>query len=307
MRRAVLFATPAALITFALLLAGCHGPGESQSAEVDAALARYVPADTLVLVQARLQGLDSLQASPVYQKYLVDRPVPLLDDFARGTGLDLRKDIAVLLVCSDGKQSACLARGNFNPAVLEPKIIKQGAARFDYKGHRLLGNETSAVVFVNSTTAMAGPTPFLRAILDRGGHSAPPVWLTALVHTIPAASQIWVALSGRGLNLSFPRNSNFSNLNRIVGAIESGVLYVDLRQGINLTANGTCFTDGDARQIHDVLKGFIGMGRLSTPDNRPEMLRLYDSFQVNQNQKAIHINASIPPDLVDQFFKLFMK
>ncbi|MEO7142105.1 MAG: hypothetical protein ABI165_01235 [Bryobacteraceae bacterium] len=287
-----------------LLLAACRHTSPPDAAQVDSALAGFVPADALVLAETQIQGPDGLQATPVYKKYLAGSPLPQLDEFARRTGLDPRKDVAVLLFCSNGKQSVLMARGRFSADGLEQKLTQQGAARFDYKGRRLFGDEKNAVVFVNQTIAIAGSTPLLRSILDGNGRTAAPAWLTAQVQTIPAASQLWAAFGGGALQLPFPEDSNLGNLNHLARAIETGVLYADLRNGIDLAANGICTTDAGAKQVHDALKGFIGLGRLTTPDNRPEMLRLYDSFQVNQNQRAVGVKANIPLELVDRFFKM---
>ncbi|MGH9664702.1 MAG: hypothetical protein ACRD9L_09790, partial [Bryobacteraceae bacterium] len=216
--------------------------------------------------------------------------------------------ISELLYCSDGKRGVLFGRGRFNPADAEAKLAAKHLPLAAYKGYRLMGDERNAVVFFNSKIVLAGSTPVLREILDRGGHGGdPPPWLSSLVGTIPASSQIWVAFGGRGLALAFPDQGNLGNLNRIARSVETGVVYADLRQGVELAADGTCSTEADARQIHDALKGLIGMGRLTSPGNRPEMLRLYDSFQVEQNQRTLHIRANIPLDLVDPFFKMFGK
>jgi hypothetical protein len=51
----------------------------------------------------------------------------------------------------------------------------------------------------------------------------------------------------------------------------------------------------------------IGIGRLSTPDNRPELLRLYDTIKVEQIQKRVDVSAQVAPDLEDKFLDLWLK
>ena len=46
------------------------------------------------------------------------------------------------------------------------------------------------------------------------------------------------------------------------------------------------------------------MGRLSVPENQPEMLRLFDGVKVEQQQRSILLNVQIPPDLLDRLIKL---
>lgn len=292
----------ALVFAFALLAAGCGHSVQSSAARIDPDLAGLIPTDTLALIEARLSGPDSLQSARVYRKYLSGQ-TPVLDEFERTSGMDPRKDISVLLYCSDGKRGVLLSRGQFHPADAEAKLAGRNARRFDYKGYHLMGDDANAAVFLSSKIVLAGSTTMLREILDGGGHGNPPQWLAALVRTIPADSQLWAAFAGRAFARAFPENSNLGNLNRIAGSLETGVVYADLREGLDMAADGTCSTEDGARQIHDALKGLIGMGRLTTPDNRPEMLRLYDSIQVNQSQRVLHIRANISSDLVDSLFE----
>ena len=65
---------------------------------VDPALATLVPADTAILVGAKL---DKLRETPTYQKHFSQMSLPRLDDFARETGLDPRKDVWEVLFASE--------------------------------------------------------------------------------------------------------------------------------------------------------------------------------------------------------------
>ncbi|MGH9665972.1 MAG: hypothetical protein ACRD9L_16220, partial [Bryobacteraceae bacterium] len=81
MRSAVLFAG------LGTLLVGCR-QAQPPTARIDPGLASFVPPDTLVLMETRL---DSLRSTAVYRKYLGAQILPQLDEFARGTGIDPRK------------------------------------------------------------------------------------------------------------------------------------------------------------------------------------------------------------------------
>jgi hypothetical protein len=100
------------LLTAALLaLAACKRT--TPGALVDPALSTLIPADTTMLVGVRV---EDLQKTPIYKKYLADRPVAALDDFAKQFGIDPRKDIWEVLFISTGKDSLVLARGRFPSA-----------------------------------------------------------------------------------------------------------------------------------------------------------------------------------------------
>ena len=84
-------------------------------------------------------------------------------------------------------------------------------------------------------------------------------------------------------------------------------LGVDIRNGLDAQAAATCQTERDAKRVHDAVKGIVGIGRLSTPDNQPDLLKLYDAIQVTQNKAQTDVTAHIPPELVDHFVDLWLK
>jgi hypothetical protein len=51
----------------------------------------------------------------------------------------------------------------------------------------------------------------------------------------------------------------------------------------------------------------IGFGRLNTRDDQPEMLKLYDSIQVTQQQMQAKVTVNVPQDLADKFLDLWLK
>src|ERR1700738_4655423 len=91
---------------------------------------------------------------------------PQFDDFVRKTGLDPRKDLWQILSTSNGKTGLFMARGKFADGELEPNLEKNGLARFGYKGYNLFGDQQRAVMFISSSTAVAGPTSELKTLVD---------------------------------------------------------------------------------------------------------------------------------------------
>ena len=106
--------------------------------------------------------------------------------------------------------------------------------------------------------------------------------------------------------MPFAEDSNLGNVNHLVRSVQNGLFSADLRTGFDFKATGTCDTDQAAKQIHDMLKGLVGIGRLSTPENRPEMLKMYDSIDVKQDGRVVNIAANVPQDVVDQFVSTFI-
>jgi hypothetical protein len=156
---------------------------------------------------------------------------------------------------------------------------------------------------------VAGPAAQLRSIIDQAGGRGLPVALRDLLRSLPADDQIYAALAGglEGLNLAVPQDSNLGNIVNILRSLDSATLGMDLRSGIAVTAEVTSKTERDAKFVHDMVKGIVGLGRLNTPDNRPEMLKLYDAIKVEQQQTHTKVTADIPADLADRFLDLWLK
>jgi hypothetical protein len=269
--------------------------------KIDPALATLIPDDTTLLVGTRLEALER---TPVYQKYLADRKFPQVEEFARQTGLDPKKDLWELLFVSNGKNNVLLGRGKFANE-MEPRLEKEGAKRFGYKGYNLIGDEKTAVVFFSASTAAVGPTESLRYLLDqRGASKGPPATLAALMKDIPADAQLWAAYGGGPVDLGF--TGNLANLSKLVGSIQTGSLYFDLRTGLSGVAAGECSTDQSAEEVRGALKAFIGLGRLNTPANQPELQAAWDGLRVTEQDKRVKLYIDVPQNVVDQFLSLWV-
>lgn len=288
-----------------LALVGCAGK-KAGSIRIDPALEALIPADTVFIVGG---NIDAVRETPVYQKLLSRVPLTQLDEFTRKTGIDPRKDLSQVLSCSNGKNGVLMVRGTFKVAELEARLEAQGATRSSYKNHNLFGSGRLSFLFLNSSTGMVGPAPDLHSIIDQGPHGGLPPALRDLIRTIPENDQVWAALTGglESLNLAAPAGSNLGNIVSALRTVDTATIGMDLSKGIGLAAQVTCKTERDAKFVHDMLKGVIGIGRLNTPDSHPELLQLYDGIQVTQEQNRAQVTAQISSDLADRFLDLWLK
>ena len=292
-----------ALVCLAMI--ACQ-PKKAEPVRLDPSLEAMAPPDTVFVVGA---NLDAIRGTVVYQKLLSRVPLPQLDEFTKQTGLDPRKDLSQILSCTNGKHGLLMARGKFNVADLEARLKEKGAKSFDYKNHKLYGTEQAVIVFWNDSTAVAGTADEVRALVDRGGKGGLPQALKDLVKTMPANDQIFAALTGglSAINPNVPPNSNLANIVNALRTIDTATIGMDLSKGFDLDAEVTCKTERDAKFVHDMVKGIVGIGRLNTPDSHPELLKLYDAIQVTQQQAHAKVAASIPTDLADKFLDLWLK
>lgn len=290
------------LIVLTLALAGCvkTAPGP----KIDPALASLIPPDTILLAGARL---DQFQKAPMYQKHLASRPFPLIDDFPQQIGLQVRReDLWELLLISDGKQSVVLGRGKFaNEA--EPRIDKPGAQRFGYKGLTLVGDEQEAVLLLSPSVIGYGATPALRSLIDnKGKGNGPPANLAAQLKDMPAEAILWAAYGGGVNTLPFRMPGDMANLNKIIGSIQSGSVYLNFGTGINGLATGICGTDEDAKTLYDALRALSGLARLATPKERPEQGKLLDGLRITQDSHKVNVHIDEPAELVAPLLNLWL-
>jgi hypothetical protein len=283
------------LLAVALTILGCSAqPGGWR---VDPALAALIPGDTILLSGVRM---SELRSTALYVKLMSQQRLSDLDDFARRTNFDPRKDVNDMLIASDGADGIVLARGNFKPQPLP------GLKKTIYKGAAVYSTDGGAYAILDPTTAVAGPERGVRKVIDqkqsgRGGAAA----LLDRARALPAAGQIWFVSNGWG-NLPermAGQGGNLSNFGRFFQSLENATATVDLRSGITAAANGQARTDQDAKTLGDAARGMIGLGRLSVPENQPEMLRLFDGIKVEQQQRSIQLNVRIPPELIDRLLQ----
>ena len=294
---------PALLACFALV--ACQ-PKQSASLHVNPALEALVPADTTVVLGV---NLASIRDTATYRKLIGRVPLPQLDRFTGETGLDPRKDLSEFLFCSDGKNALLLARGQFRVADLEVRLKSKGATPSNYKDHALFGDEHGVITFLNDSTAAAGTAPEVHALIDQPHGRGLPIALRDLLRTIPANDQLYAALTGgiENLNLPLPREGNLGNVMQALRGVDTAALGINFSNGIDALAIVNCKTGRDAKFIHDLLRGLIGFGRLRTPDNQPELLKLYDAIQVTEQQMQTKVTANVPQDLADKFLDLWLK
>ncbi|HSW49947.1 MAG TPA: hypothetical protein VLH09_07210 [Bryobacteraceae bacterium] len=135
-----------------------------------------------------------------------------------------------------------------------------------------------------------------------GSGSGVPPALRELMRSIPAGSQVWGVGLGASLAAlnAIPQQGNLANLRNLFQALESWTLAADVTSGVKAEVNAVYRTEQDARQIHDALRGLVGLARLSTPSESPELLRLYDGIQISMEKSTVRVKADIAADLVDK-------
>jgi hypothetical protein len=290
------------LIPFMVLLAalaGCRRSRDAGMVFVDPALLTLVPPGTTALAGIRV---DTLTKTPLYQKRLAQSSLPGIGEFVEATGVDPRRDIWQVLAAMDGKSTVIMIRGKFSEGGIEPRLKIPGASRTSHKGYTITGSETFGVAFLNPTTAVAGRPEAVKAVLDNRERSGPSPALMGQLRTIPHATHMWVVLNG-----GFPlprsggaREGNWANIEKFAAGLQSLTASADFSNGLTVRLHGVATGEQEAKQLAAAMKGLIGLGRLSTPSDRPQLLRAFDALKVAQEGPQVRLDASLEEPLAEQ-------
>ena len=283
-----------------LMLVGCNRQ-PNPKVFIDPALAVLVPPDTIALAGVRM---EQLAKTPFYKEWVEKRRLTFVEDFRRRTGLDPTKDIWELLVTSDGKSGLALVRGRFSEHGREPKLDLEGARRFSHKGYTLIGNDETAVVFLNPTTAAAGRTPDLHRLVDRRNEvtGLPPA-LESRARAMPSTNQAWFVMNVAGqLPPSFASGAPgmLAGLARMAGTVQFVSGAVDVRQSFRANITAEAGNEQEAEQIRGALRALLGLGRLNTREDRREMLTVFDGMNVSRETNVVRFSTDIPFDLLEK-------
>jgi len=269
---------------------------------VDNVLVKMVPPGTTSLVGAHM---DSIRNTELFRKLVEARKLPQVDQFARDTHFDPRRDVKELLFANTASGGVVLARGTFrvNPEPLKDiTVIRHGE-------YVIRGSAAAGFCILDSTLAVAGDMASVTAALDEwksGGHTAAQP-LLAHARQVNPQSQFWgVSIGFAGfLANHMPHLSSGIDFSKIFRGLDDTWFEADLTGNFKGQIHGTAATEQDAINLRDTAKGLIGFGRLSVPENQPELLKLWDGFAVEQQGRQVTIRADIPTAQIDRLVQMF--
>jgi hypothetical protein len=268
---------------------------------IDNVLERMVPPGSTSLVGSHM---DRVKQTEIYRKMVASQSLVQVDQFARETGFDPRRDVKELLFASTAHGSVMLARGTFhlNPATLK-NMTKTRHGQYD-----IWGQGASGFCILDATLAAAGEIPVLHAALDEwtsGAHTAAQP-LLAHVASVEPQSQLWGVSIGTGNFLADhpPAANSGLDLSKIFRGLQDTWFQADFSAGMRSEVHGTTATEKEAISLRDAVRGMVGLGRLNVPENQSELLKVWDGIGVDQQGRSIAIRVDIPQDLIDKMVQM---
>ncbi len=269
----------------------------SAQPRIDNVLERMVPPGATSLVGGHM---DQIKQTEIYKKLLATQNLSQLDEFARDTGFDPRRDVRELLYTTGPQGSVMLARGTFRLTSTTLKNMKK-TRHGQYDIWDLDGN---GFCILDSTLAAAGDIPAVEAALDEwnsGNHTAAQPLLTRVAGINPQ-SQFWGISIGTGNFLADhpPAANSGLDFSKIFSSLHDYWFQADFSAGMRAEVHGTAGTEKDAVSLRDTVRGLVGLGRLNVPENQSELLKVWDGITVDQQGRSLSLHADIPQDLIDK-------
>jgi hypothetical protein len=236
------------------------------------------------------------------------------------TGINLETDIFRVVAClypdvSGAKspgEGMVLARGNFDETRIESLMREHGAQVEDYKGKRLVvadvpgsGPRSFAVSFFEPGLAALGTTNVIRAAIDlhQGGDN-PQTGLQSiigneelmtLVNTLDSANNVWAVGRFDALTSQARLPANISTQ---LPAITWFSIAAHLNGGIRGTLRAETRDEEAARNLHDVVNGFIALARLQA-GSRPDIQAMMQSLQLGGDRRSVSLTFDVPAQIFD--------
>jgi hypothetical protein len=267
---------------------------------VDNVLVKMVPPGATSLVGAHM---DLIKTTELYRKLFASQNLPQVDQFARETGFDPRRDVRELLFAATPRGSVMLARGTFHL-----NTAKLNGAKSLRHGEYEIWGQGSGFCILDSTLAVAGEIPVVEAALDEwktGPHTAAQ-HLLARAAPVNPQSQFWGVSTGAANFLAEhpPGLNSGLDLSKIFRGLEDTWFQADLSAGVRAELHGTAVTEKEAMNLRDAVKGIVGLGRLNVPESQPDLLRVWDGIAVDQQGRSISIQMDIAQGLVDKLIQM---
>lgn len=280
-------------------MVGC-GSKPPVGLHADAVLQKYVPTDTTMLAGVEVEKVEQ---SPLYQHLQGQLNPEHVNEVVQHLGFDPRKDVTAVLIASNGRDTVALARGKFPVQQLEEKFEQRHMRRSKYKGHEFFEDGRHAVSFLRKDVMAAAEVPSMKRLVDHAGGGVPEA-LQARLAKLRKDATVWVVSDGglplMGVRLQQNVESALSNIRGYITGVTAGAAFDD---GAHFQGDVDCISPEGAQRVHDALRGGIGLARLATNDNAMEMLRLYDSINVDKSDKQVKVSADIAGSLIEKIWR----
>ncbi len=241
--------------------------------------------------------------------------------FITATGFDPRRDVTEIVIAANGltydpSHWLVLGKGTFQPARIAEAAEANGGAIVKYHGFNILTgtapekNVTSAIVFLDSSTAVLGDLDGVQGAIDRrkSGGGAGSI-LARKVRQVGANNDFWfttlVPLSEFASAMPDPNLSNAMKGN-LLGAIEQASGGIKFGQTVQLSAEAITRSPKDASALVDVVKFVAGLIQTNRQGDKTaaQVSTLLDGLQTSAQGNTMTMTLAIPEATLEQMLSM---
>jgi hypothetical protein len=219
-------------------------------------------------------------------------------------GLNPETDIdSVLVAALPGATSTdnlplLVAHGRFDAGRIEAALRNEGGTPSDYRGIRMVANDKAAVAFIETGLILAGQPASVRLALDTKTSGTGSVTtdeaVMRLVHRVDS-SNTWVVANFEALQAlkQLPGNVG-AQLPAITWLAAGG----EVSDGISARIYAEGRDEHAAKDLQDVVKGFVALARMQT-GQEAAVSELLNSIQLSGEGNTVTLSFAVPA----QFFE----
>ncbi len=279
---------------------------------------QYVPRTAAVVAFANVQ---EIMHSDLRQR--LHRALPVGEngqaELQNLTGINLETDVQRVVACLSPDASGTnmsgdglvLAKGNFDESKIEALMREHGGQVEDYKGARLVVTDAPAtpprsfaVSFIEAGLVALGTASAVRAAVDlhQNGNSATSTdsvlgndELMTQIRALDTGNNAWAV--GRFDALT-SRAKLPTNIASQLPAITWFSVGAHIDGGLRGTLRAETRDADAARNLHDVVNGFLALGKLQA-GTRPEIQSMMQSLQLSGDEKSVSLSFDVPLQVFD--------
>ena len=325
----ILFALSVSLISAAIIGLSVTTQADAGLRAVESRLA-VMPADLNFLMSV---DLDGMRRSDIYARFgeekhrEIERKHPELRTFIEETGLDPRRDLDTFLIGSrigDGESGMVgIVTGRFDPERLQEKLLSERFEQANAAGqvvYRIktpeadVGHPEISIAFLGREAVVFGTQDGVAQVLTNR-QTGNPGFLNA-----DASSDLMVGLDTRAPMFGVIRTGDMANriseglshenvppALRSLKSVQALTFSVRVSDGIDISSRAVCRTPEDTALVHDAMKGFLAMGKLSAQESDPDIASMLDLAQIHNEGSAVSFSMRIPAEVIDRFHEKMEK
>ncbi len=275
----------------------------------------YVPADATVVAYADVRAIMD---SDLRQR--LKQVMPMHDErgqkeFQEQTGIDIERDVQYVVAAMTpgaGPSGLVIVKGDFDTVKLEGLARQHGGAVQDYRGKRLVIGPSSIEVngeqkplphqvtmaFLEPRVVAVGESAAVKHAIDTQ-MSTQTVRANGemmdLVSDIGQSNNVWAV--GRFDVIARQAKLPEQVANQLP-AVKWFAVAGHINGGISGTLRAEASSDESAKNLHDVVNGFLALGRMQAQSD-PKVAAMLQSLQLTSKGRTVQLSFSVPSELLD--------